>query len=413
MFEDFIKRIPIFANLPETEMRSLKQASQECQFQPGEVLFKEGAESDYFYLLIEGEIEIIKSFGTSYERPLGIRGQGEILGEMSKFCEDGSHTATGRAHTPCRLLKVPFSWLDSALIHAPQLTYDLMRLYVCRLEFSENLTIRDLREKNQQLTQAYEDLKIAQAAMIEKEKLDQEMRLANKIQLSILPKSLPQFTGVDFGALMVPAKLVGGDFYDWIPLTKTQVGIVIGDVCGKGMPAALLMALTYSSVRIEALRHTRPGDALRAVNHHLKQIDCANMFVTLLYGILDCETMRFDYARAGHPSPVLLDDQNHSIQVPYDYGQAVGIFDTLIVDEACVSIPGGGSLLLYSDGLSETIEDHQDSPDLLELCTSVLDHEAMNAQAFCERLWMSVGGSSAESWINDDFTVVAVKTQMM
>ena len=78
-----------------------------------------------------------------------------------------------------------------------------------------------------------------------------------------------------------------------------------------------------------------------------------------------------------------------------------------------VSIPGGGSLLLYSDGLSETIEDHQDSPDLLELCTSVLDHEAMNAQAFCERLWMSVGGSSAESWINDDFTVVAVKTQMV
>lgn len=409
MLSDIVRQNPLFTNLSDSEISALNEEKQECFYSPGEVLFEEGSESKNFFFLIEGEVEIIKSFGTPDERKLAINSRGSILGEMSKFSQDGTHTASVRANTPCKLLKVPFSWLDSVLTHHPEMAYDLMRLFTSRLDHSESQTIKDLRKKNRQLTQAYNDLKIAQAAMIEKERLDQEMRLAGKIQRSILPKALPLLPGLDFGALMIPAAQVGGDFYDFIILDDQRVGIVIGDVCDKGMPAALLMALTYSSVRMEALRRGKPGDVLKKVNQHLIQIDCADMFVTLLYGIFDYNTEEFEYARAGHPKPILLDAQQRSVAVPYDYGQALGIFDKFSVDEESLTLPKGGTLLLYSDGLSETLDEHQNSPELSQVCSSILNND-VNAQECCQQLWKMAGGSSAESRIKDDFTVVVVKS---
>ena len=405
-----ISKISLFSNLPESEMRSLEESSIECDFQTGEILFMEGSSSEFFYLIMDGEVEIIKSLDTDDERCLAISQKDAILGEMCKFSKDNMHTASARAHTPCRLLKVPFNWFDGVLLRHPQIAYDLLHLYSSRLENSENLTIKDLRKKNRQLKEAYDDLKIAQAAMIEKEKLDQEMKMAKKIQCSILPKDLPCFPGFGFGALMVPAKQVGGDFYDFIPRNDHQVGIVIGDVCGKGIPAALFMALTYSSVRIEALRNDNPSNTLRAVNRHLLKIDCADMFVTLLYGILDCNTHEFNCARAGHPKPLLLDGQNQVLNIPSKLGQAIGIFEDLEIDEEQISIPEGGILLIYSDGLSETIEDQANSPELPQLCSALLKNKNLNAQAFCDQLWRTVGGSAAESLIKDDFTVVVVKS---
>lgn len=410
MSVEMMRDIPLFANLPDEEIQSLKGCAQECFFKKGEILFTEGSSSEFFYLLMEGEVEIVKSLDTYDERCLALSKKYSILGEMSKFSINGTHTASARASTPCRLLCVPFDWFDAVLIRRPQLAYDLLHLYSSRMENSESLTIKDLREKNFQLKQAYEELKIAQAAMIEKEKLDQEMRLACKIQSSILPKELPGFPGLDFGALMVPAKQVGGDFYDFIRINDHQVGIVLGDVCGKGIPAALFMALTYSSVRIEALRNDNPGSTLRAVNQHLLQIDCSDMFVTLLYGVLDIDTHEFSYARAGHPKPLLLDNQNQIINMPFKFGQAIGIFEVLDIDEECISIPDGGTLLIYSDGLSETIEEQKDFPELSQLCSSLLHNKKPNAQAFCEQLWQSVGGSSDESLVQDDFTVVAFRS---
>jgi len=410
---EIISQIPLFANIPKCEIQALQQESQVDSFLAGEVLLGEGLKNDFFYILVEGKVEIIKSLGTPDERCLGIINQHSIIGEMSRFRNVGTHTASVRGITDTRLLRVPFTWLESMLVRYPYLSFDMLRLYSSRLAHSENLTIEDLHEKNRQLTKAYEDLKIAQAAMIEKEKLDQEMRLAGKIQRTILPKLKPNFLGLDFGALMIPAKQVGGDFYDFIPLDDHRMGIVIGDVCDKGMSAAILMALTYSAVRMEALRNDNPGNTLRQVNRHLVQIDCSDMFVTLLYGILDCNNFTFNYARAGHPKPILLSASNTSLPVPYKTGQAVGIFEQFDLDEACIQIPNGGTLIVYSDGLSETVEDQEGSPGLPQFCLSRVKDEALGAQELCEALWREVGGSAAESLIKDDFTVVVVKSLIL
>ncbi len=404
-----INQFSIFANLPDDEIDFLEEHLQEFQFKAGDIVFTEDSLTEYFYLILDGEVEIIKSLGTADERIVALSKKETILGEMSMFSRSGTHTASARAHTPIRLFMVPFSQFEALLHRQPEIAYNLLRLYCHRLEDSESHTIADLREKNRQLTLAYLELQAAQAAMIEKEKLEHELRMASDLQNKILPDELPSFPGLDFGAIMIPAKKIGGDFYDFIELDDDQIGIVVGDVCDKGMPAALFMALTYSAIRIEAFRNDGPGDTLRAINQHLFQINHSDMFVTLLYGILNCRTRMFNYARAGHPKPLLLDGRNQAVGVPISVGQPIGIIEKPQIDQNRIYIPPQGTLLIYSDGLSETIEDNRDSPTLPQLCSDILNGNRLNAQALCDHLWRTVGGTQAESLIKDDFTVVVVR----
>jgi phosphoserine phosphatase RsbU/P len=410
MKSEVISQFPLFANLPPGEIQLLIETLSECEYQTGEVLFTESSLTEYFYMILDGEVEIVKSLGTPDERILAISRQGSVLGEMSMFSQDGSHTASARAHTPLKMLRITFDQFDAILHRHPDLAYDLLRLYSRRLESSENMTIQDLREKNRQLTIAYQELQAAQAAMIEKERLERELEIAAEIQRGILPEELPSYPKLDLGGLMIPARQVGGDFYDIIPLDNQRFGVVVGDVCDKGMPAALFMALTYSAVRTEALRHDDPGDMLRAVNAHLMQVNRSTMYVTLLYGILDCTTSQFSYARAGHPEPLILDGNFQPVKVPKGLGQPLGLFDDPAIDEQSVLLPPGGTMLVYSDGLSETVEGTQDSPELPQLCSNLLQECCDGAQALCNQLWRTVGGSAVVSLIQDDFTVVALRS---
>lgn len=409
MNDDMIGEFPLFANLPGNEAHALIETLEKCEFQPGDVLFEEGSSTTYFYIVMDGEVEIVKSLGTSDERILATSTRGSILGEMSMFSRSGTHTASARARTPLKLMIITFEHFDSLLQRNPRMAYELLRIYSRRLEEGESLTIQDLREKNRQLTIAYQELQAAQAVMIEKEKLEHELQIAAEIQRGILPESLPTYPGLDFGALMIPARQVGGDFYDFIFLDDDHVGIVVGDVCDKGMPAALFMALTYSSVRTEAFRHHSPGNTLRAVNQHLLQINRSNMFVTLLYGVVDCKTFEFTYARAGHPRPMVLDGNNQPVSVPFGAGQLIGIFEDPIIEEANISIPPGGTLFAFSDGLSETVEVIPGSLELPQFCANALEGHNLDAQALCDQLWRMAGGTANQSLIQDDFTLVVAR----
>lgn len=244
--------------------------------------------------------------------------------------------------------------------------------------------------------------------MIEKKKMEHELELASEIQRSILPQSLPQKPGFDFGAMMVPARMVGGDFFDFIPLDEKRLAIIVGDVTDKGVPAALFMALTYSFLRSEALRYSEPGQTLRAVNQHLLDVNRSSMFVTLLYGILDCAERKFAYARAGHPHPILLDQQRLPIELPSRNGQPVGLFDHMTLDEQCIMLPPGSTLLIYSDGLSESLDLSPLQLTVPQLCAEVLQKPGTTAQELCKGLWTALGAATSESLIQDDFTVVAV-----
>jgi sigma-B regulation protein RsbU (phosphoserine phosphatase) len=153
-------------------------------------------------------------------------------------------------------------------------------------------------------------------------KMEDELDFARKIQRSILPGEPPRKIGCDFGALMIPARAVGGDFYAFIDLDENRVGIAVGDVSDKGVPAALFMALTFSLIHTEARRSSSPRDVLSTVNQYLLSMNESGMFVTVLYGILDRLTREFWYARAGHDQPIVLDADGHLLEFALGRGKS-------------------------------------------------------------------------------------------
>jgi CRP-like cAMP-binding protein len=165
-----------------------------------------------FFVIVEGEVEIIKALGTPEESLLGVRGAGDYLGEMSLLNWDGKRTASARGLSPMRLVEITRDHFDELLKHQPGLVYEMVREMSTRLTKTQEQAIQVLQQKNRQLQQAYDELKAAQGQLVEKERLEKELQVAREIQLSILPRSLPKAAGYDFGALIVPARAVGGDF---------------------------------------------------------------------------------------------------------------------------------------------------------------------------------------------------------
>jgi sigma-B regulation protein RsbU (phosphoserine phosphatase) len=148
-----------------------------------------------------------------------------------------------------RLLALTRADFNALLGRQPAVAQELLRTLSTRLRESQEAAIRELREQNRILAQAYADLQAAQAQLVEQETLVRELQLARDIQQRMLPCELPCLAGLDIGARMVPAQSVGGDFFDVFPLGDDALGIAIGDVVGKDIPAALLMGLTCSLLR--------------------------------------------------------------------------------------------------------------------------------------------------------------------
>jgi phosphoserine phosphatase RsbU/P len=414
MRSSLLRKVPLFSALPANEIKYMASRLAPYRCAAGHILFHEGAWEDEFYILLEGEVEILKSVGTLDERNLGVRQAVSLLGEMSLFNRDGYRTATVRALTPLVMYKMNRTEFDALLHRQPQLAYDMVRVLSKRLESSENQTVADLKEKNEKLSRAYNELKAAQKQIIEKEKLEHELKLSGQIQQSILPRSTPKRSGFDFGALMIPAHAVGGDFYTFLPLDKNHLGIVVGDVCDKGIPAALFMSLVYSLIRVEAGDSQSPVKVLRQVNRHLLQMMTnSTMFVTLIYGILNSENGRFHYARAAHPAPILLDADGAASKVPIKSGQPLGLFGNLPIDEERITIPPGGTLLLFTDGLNEARNiDGIEFGDDGRLVDSLASGRHKRAQRICEHLWADIQVFSQDLPQGDDFTTVVIKRHL-
>lgn len=408
-----IGSIPLFASLHSDEVEHLARSLRLRTIPEQTLLLREGGMGDRLYILLEGQVEIIKALGADAERLLGVEGAGSVIGEMSLFSGHGQHTASVRARTPLRVLEISRAEFDALLSRQPALAHAMARTLSGRLDESENQTIRDLLEKNLQLRQAYDELKAAQAQLIEKERLEAELDVARSIQRSILPRTKPRLLGFDVGVLMEPMRSVGGDLYDFIPLGDNRLGIVVGDVSGHGVPAAIFMALAYSLLHAEARRASSPGEALRNLNDHLLGMNQSSMFVTVLYGILNGDTREFEYARAGHELPVLLKAQGEVAELPCGSGQMLGLFPNPRLDEQKVILSPGSLLLLYTDGVNEAMdrEGRQFGLDGLLAVLRTSSPTRSTAQDTCNAAFAAVRAHSNAEAQQDDVLLVAVKAE--
>ena len=183
--------------------------------------------------------------------------------------------------------------------------------------------------------------------------LKQELEVARHVQTSSLPEALPEGDDFDIGAVMTPAREIGGDFYDFFQIDDYRMGLVIADVSDKGVPAALITMVTRALLKSAANRHDAPGACLAEVNEFLSQDNDACMFVTIFYGVLDFRDGRLRYSNGGHNPPRLVraDGSVEALETTGDL--ALGVFAGHGFDEREVGVALGDTLFLYTDGITE------------------------------------------------------------
>jgi serine phosphatase RsbU (regulator of sigma subunit) len=241
-----------------------------------------------------------------------------------------------------------------------------------------------------------------------RQSIEQELRLARSIQQAFLPEEVPTLEGWQISPLYQPAREVGGDFYDFHPLSGGRLGLVVGDATGKGVPAALVMSTTLGMLRAvsQALDSSSPGEMLERVNEALVPSIPPNMFVTCFYAILEPESGLLNYANAGHDLPYLW--HSGECEELRARGMPLGLMPQMSYEEKEIVLQKGDSALLYTDGLVEAHDPQREMfgfPRLQELVSEHGEEESLE-EALLEELYSFVG----EGWEQeDDITLVTLR----
>ena len=211
---------------------------------------------------------------------------------------------------------------------------------------------RSFNKMTQDLLLYIEDLKQTTA---ERERMGKELEIGHQIQQNFLPKTFPDLPNAKLFGQSIPATEVGGDFFDVFMLDERRIGFVMADVSGKGVPAALFMALTRSVLRVIAMEGLPPDEVLAQVNRFISEDNETCMFVTTYYGILDTETGEVAYANGGHIPPSLIKHSNGSVEaIPLAKGVALGLIENYSFNLSRIRMAPGDILFLYTDGIIET-----------------------------------------------------------
>jgi serine phosphatase RsbU (regulator of sigma subunit)/ketosteroid isomerase-like protein len=243
--------------------------------------------------------------------------------------------------------------------------------------------------------------------MRQREHIERELQVARTIQQASLPREVPQLEGWRITPIYLPAREVGGDFYDFLELDDGRLGLVVGDATGHGVPAALVMASARSMLRAVAQASNSPGDALRRVNDPLATEIPPNMFVTCFYCILDPKSGSLSYANAGHDLPYVW--HGGACEELRARGMPLGLMPGMHYEQKEIVLQKGESALLYSDGLVEAHNPQREMFGFPRLQTLVSEHaeeERSLEEALLEELYSFVG----EGWEQeDDITLLTLR----
>jgi len=325
----------LLKGIPAGVLGALLEKCKRIKLAQGDVLLRPGEPNHTLYFLLSGQLEVhldSRESGNSFPIEAG-----EVIGEMS-IIEGRPAAAWVVGEQPSTLLAMPEQVFWDEFLQIPQATRNLLRMLISRVRKTDAVLLKELERK------------------VRYEILQRELQSAAKIQTSILPNVKPLFPNhpqVEAYAVMHPAREVGGDFFDALAINDHCVCVAVGDVCGKGLPAALFMVRVITLLRICVLREQNPAAILPAVNRLLCEANEECMFVTLAVAFLDTRTGKLTYLNGGHNPPFLaMNGQPFKIWNPptcpllgFD---ADGAFST-----AELTLQPGDGLVLYTDGVSE------------------------------------------------------------
>lgn len=268
----------------------------------------------------------------------------------------------------------------------------------------------ELTDINQTLEQRVkEQVEELRRTHAEKERLQKELEIARNIQQSFLPQSIPQLEGFELAATNVPAMEVGGDFYDFIPLAEGRWGLVIADVSGKGISAALFMALSRTLIRATAEENPTASKATNHANRLIFQDARSGMFVTLFYAILDLKEMSLRYVNAGHIPPLLLREDLSDTVLLKTKGVALGVSEDVDLEEAKIQLTKGDLVIFYTDGITEAINERKEQFGKDRLIEVIRRNYTLPAQDIIKKVQDEVMTFTGEQPQFDDITLMVLK----
>lgn len=242
-----------------------------------------------------------------------------------------------------------------------------------------------------------------------RERMSREIEIARDVQQKLFPQRLPEVSGFDFAGSCRPAQGVGGDYYDFLTLPGGRLGIALGDVAGKGIPAALLMASLQASLRGQRL--SGPSDLAQLMtnlNYLIYEASPDNRYATFFYGEIDPVTKRLDFVNAGHNAPMLF-RAGGSLERLAASGPVVGLVDGGSFEQKSVALRPGDLLLVFSDGISEAMNHDEEEWGETRLAAAARAAADCEARVLIERLFAAADGFAAGAVQHDDMTVVAVR----
>lgn len=243
----------------------------------------------------------------------------------------------------------------------------------------------------------------------EQEKLLRELEIARRIQQNILPRETPAIEGIDVWGTNLPAREVGGDFFDYIPIDQNHWGITIADVSGKGMPAALFMGLSRTILRASASGNLDITAALRHANELICRDSTSGMFVTLFYGVFDTATKELTYINAGHYPALLFHGDMTETSHLEARGIPLGITDMIELEEKSLPLQSGDILVLYTDGVTEAMNESETVFGEERLTRLILDCRALPARDIVRKVEDEILLFSGDQPQFDDLTLVVMK----
>ncbi len=238
--------------------------------------------------------------------------------------------------------------------------------------------------------------------------LENELGIAKTIQESFLPKALPATSGLDISAKMLTARQVGGDLYDFIEFSDTRLGVIIGDVSGKGVPASLFMAMVTGAFKFFAATDTKPNDTLNSLNEKLVKESSSGLFVTVFYAILDLRTGTMLYGNGGHLPALFLREKEEPKFLDATEGSPLGLVDGNY-SSGSIDIRKGDTIILYTDGVTEAMNAKKEMYGKERLTSMAEKCAGLSAEESLAKIESDVRRFEPRSIQHDDITVIVIK----
>jgi serine phosphatase RsbU (regulator of sigma subunit) len=414
-----------FADLPDERLDALIAASTPLRFAPGDLLMRQSEPSDYADVLVAGEADICADSEAGPILIAALRAPA-LVGELGAFA-GLCRTASVRARGEVTALRVAKADLVAAAIAAPAMLIDALArlgdrlrrvngaigLYTHALaalergEFSPDL-MRDLKNPVPDLVDFGETFaRMANEILLRRQRND-EMASAALIQRALLPdpRAFAADTGLDLHAAMIPARDVGGDFFDLVALPDGRVALGVGDVCGKGVPAALYMGISKTLIRINLRESADLAQAVGKANAYLTTHYPAEQFATLFYAVYDPASGALDYVSCGHP-PALIRRAGGAVEPLGAGGLPVGLFEDLRVRVRAARLDPGDALMIYSDGVTEAADAGSQEFGDARLA-GALAASASDARAAVDAVIAAARAFAGAAPQSDDITCVAL-----